>query len=130
MTPGTTYFYQVSAVNAVGEGARSVERSAAPTAPSTEPGAPQNLTASPHASKGINLAWSAPTSNGGSPVTQYRIYRSTSPGQETLLTSVSATTLTYRDSSTRRGTRYYYVVRAVNAVGVGPPSAEVTSIAR
>jgi titin len=130
VTNGTTYFYAVSAVNAIGEGSRSSERSATPTAPATAPGAPQNVTAVPHQSKGINLAWAAPSSDGGSPVTEYRIYRSTAPGQETLLTTVSATARTYRDASTRRGTRYYYIVRAVNSVGVGQPSAEVTAIAK
>src|SRR5918995_4281589 len=102
----------------MGEGSRSGERSAPPTAPATAPAAPQNVTAAPHASKGINLAWSAPTSNGGSPITQYRIYRSTTSGAEVLLTSVGSTTFTYRDSSTRRGVRYYYIIRAVNAIGV------------
>ena len=37
---GTTYYYQVSAVNSVGEGALSNERSATPVAPATAPGAP------------------------------------------------------------------------------------------
>ncbi len=130
VTNGTTYFYAVSAVNAIGEGSRSAERSATPTAPATAPAAPQNVTAAPHASKGINLAWSAPASNGGSPITQYRIYRSTTSGAGVLLTSVGGTTFTYRDSSTRRAVRYYYVIRAVNAIGVGQPSGEVTAVAR
>src|SRR5439155_11809260 len=41
-TNGTTYYYQVSAVNAVGEGARSSDRSATPAAP-----APARGSASP-----------------------------------------------------------------------------------
>jgi len=88
------------------------------------------MTAAQDAKKGIDLAWSAPTSNGGSAITGYRIYRSTSSGTETLLTTVAATARTYRDQSTVRNRRYYYVIRAVNAVGVSPASAEVTAIAR
>jgi hypothetical protein len=88
------------------------------------------VTAVPHAKKGINLAWSPPSSNGGSAITGYRVYRGTSPGTETLLTTVAATARTYRDASTVRNRRYYYVIRAVNAAGVGPASAEVTAIAR
>jgi subtilisin len=130
VTNGTTYYYAVSALNAIGEGSRSTERSATPSAPATVPGTPQNVTATPDSSKGIDLAWQPPTSNGGSTITQYRIYRSTVSGAETLLTSVSGTTLTYRDSSTRRGTRYYYVIRAVNAVGAGPNSSEVSAVSR
>jgi predicted phage tail protein len=94
------------------------------------PGTPRNVTATTNSTKGINLAWQAPTSNGGSAITQYRIYRSTTSGTETLLTSVSGTTLTYRDTSTKRGTTYFYVIRAVNSVGVGPNSSEVSAVAR
>jgi hypothetical protein len=88
------------------------------------------VTAAPHSRKGINLAWSPPTSNGGSAITGYRIYRGTSSGTETLLTTVAATARTYRDQSTVRNRRYYYVIRAANAVGNGPASAEVSAIAR
>jgi hypothetical protein len=76
------------------------------------------------------LTWSPPASNGGSQITAYRIFRSTSPGNETLLTTVAGSAGTYRDQATVRSRRYYYVIRAVNAVGVGPPSSEVTAIAR
>jgi hypothetical protein len=44
--------------------------------------------------------------------------------------SAAATARTYRDASTVRNRRYYYVIRAVNAAGAGPASAEVTAIAR
>ena len=88
------------------------------------------MTAAPDAKKGIDLAWSPPSSNGGSAITGYRIYRSTSPGTETLLTTVAGTARTYRDASAARNRRYYYVIRAVNAVGIGSPSAEVTAIAK
>ena len=42
LTNGTTYWYQVSAVNAAGEGARSVEKSAKPV---TVPSVPRFFTA-------------------------------------------------------------------------------------
>jgi hypothetical protein len=94
------------------------------------PTAPQGVTAAPDAKKGIDLAWSAPSSNGGSAITGYQIYRSTSPGSETLLTTVAASARTYHDQGTARNRRYYYVIRAVNAVGPGPASSEVTAIAK
>jgi hypothetical protein len=101
-----------------------------PTPVPTAPGQPLNVTAVADAKKGIDLAWSPPASNGGSAITAYRIYRSTSPGSETLLTTVAGTSGTYRDVGTIRNRRYYYVIRAENAAGIGTASSEVTAIAR
>ena len=88
------------------------------------------MTAAPDAKKGIDLAWAAPASNGGGAITGYRIFRGTSPGGETVLTTVASTARTYRDASTVRNRRYYYVIRAVNSAGEGAASAEVSAIAR
>jgi kumamolisin len=51
LTNGQTYYYQVSAVNSVGEGARSAEKSATPTMP-TCPGPSNNCFASATAASG------------------------------------------------------------------------------
>ena len=88
------------------------------------------MSAAPDSKKGIDLAWSPPQSNGGGVITGYRIYRSTSPGTEIELITVAGSARTYRDASTVRNRRYYYVIRAINGAGVGAPSAEVTAIAR
>jgi hypothetical protein len=123
---GGQYAYAVSAVNAVGEGARStqviVQRGTAPSAP-------RNLSASA-GGKGITLKWSAPVSTGGAAVTGYRIYRSTSSGTETFLVTVGAGTTTYLDSAVARKTRYFYWVTAVNALGEGTPSVEVSAVSK
>ena len=65
-TNGTTYFYKVSAVNSVGEGSRSNERSATPAAPATVPGCADADLARPAGNGSVALAWSAPASDGGS----------------------------------------------------------------
>ncbi len=126
LTNGTTYYYQVTAVNAVGESARSAEVSARPA---TVPTAPRSLTARTAATKGVTLTWLAPTSTGGAAISGYRIYRSTSSGTETFLVAVGVVT-SYTDTATTAGTRYYYKVAAVNAVGTGPLSAESNARAR
>ncbi len=119
---GTTYWYQVAAVNSAGAGTRSNEVSARPMAPATAPSAPTGLTAKLQGS-GIQLAWSAPASTGGSPLTAYRIRRSSSSSTATF--EVPATQRVYVDSSLAKKTQYTYVVMAVNAVGEGPPSNSV-----
>lgn len=126
---GTSYFYKVSAVNGVGEGSLSNEATATPQAAASKPSAPQNLTAAPARGKGTQLSWSPPSSNGGSPITGYNIYRGTGAGGETLLTFVGNVT-SFKDTSTSRGVTYFYYVKAVNAVGEGPASNEATTVAK
>ncbi len=72
------------------------------------------------------LAWSAPASDGGSPVTGYRLYRGTSPGTEQLLASVGPSG-SYADAGLTNGVTYYYKLSALNAVGEGPLSAEAAA---
>ena len=100
-----------------------------PTPVASPPSAPLSPAAVPHKSRGIVLTWSAPSSNGGSPVTSYRISRSTSPGAQVFLVAVG-TVLSYRDTATARGVRYHYVIEAVNAVGQSPRSIEATAVAK
>src|SRR3989440_474235 len=125
LTNGVTYYYQVSAVNAAGEGPRSNEASATPTAPATPPGAPQGLVATAGDAT-VTLTWSAPSSNGGSPITNYKIYRGTSSNGETLKATIG-NVLTYTDTTVTNGVTYYYQVSAVNNVGEGPRSNEVSA---
>src|SRR5216683_2926869 len=122
---GTTYFYKVTAVNSAGPGAASNEASATPTAAPTVPSAPQNLTASA-GNASVLLSWAAPASNGGAPVGSYNVWRSTSSGTESLLTSGVVGT-SYTDSSALNGITYFYKVAAVNSVGPGPLSNEASA---
>jgi hypothetical protein len=87
------------------------------------PGAPTGLSAVPATGKGVQLSWSAPSNPGGSAITTYKVYRSTSPsGPWTVVASLGGTTTTYKDTSTTRGTTYWYEVSAANTAGEGPPS--------
>ena len=120
VTNGTTYFYKVSAVNSVGEGAFSNEVS---ITPGTVPAAPVLTSTAGNGS--VGLAWT-PGSNGGLPVTGYRIYRSLQSGTETLAATVAGTT--YFDTTVVNGVYYTYRVSAVNAAGEGAKSAGRTAI--
>jgi hypothetical protein len=89
------------------------------------PGVPLNVAASAGSAK-ITLSWAHPASDGGSAITNYRIYRSTATGQETELARIGNVT-TFVDANLTNGTRYLYKVAAENAVGVGPQSGEVSA---
>src|SRR5205809_169233 len=95
------------------------------SAPPTPPSAPQNLAATGGNAQ-VTLTWQAPASNGGSPITNYRIYRGTSSNGETLKATIG-NVLTYTDTTVTNGVTYYYQVSAVNAAGEGPRSNEASA---
>ena len=65
----------------------------------------------------ISLSWNAPSSNGGTSVTGYRIQRSTdNKNWSTLVSNSNSTTRSYSDNNLPAGTTYYYRVAAHNAV--------------
>ncbi len=99
---GTTYYYQVAAVNGTGEGPRTTEKSAVRGTPPT---APRNLAATAGTAS-VTLKWSSPASDGGANVTNYRIYRGTTSGGETLLVTIGTNT-NLVDTTVIKGTRYF-----------------------
>jgi PKD repeat protein len=107
----------------------SVSITASPIA-GTPPGAPTGLTASPGGGQ-VSLGWTAPASNGGVNITSYRVYRGTTSGGETLLTSGGCGNLgavtSCTDTGLTNGQPYYYRVSAVNALGEGAQSNEATA---
>jgi predicted phage tail protein len=130
LTNGQPYYYVVHAVNVVGEGPASNEASATPQPSITPPSAPRNLAVAPFRPHGLRLTWLAPLTDGGSEVTAYQIWRGTAPGAETLYVTVGAVTGYIDAGATNKRVRYYYVVRAVNTAGAGPPSNEVNALGR
>jgi fibronectin type 3 domain-containing protein len=127
LTNGATYSFTVRARNAVGPGPAS---NALTAKPFTVPTAPQSLVASQNKTKGVNLAWSVPSTDGGSPVTGYRIYRRTFGTNTFGLVATVASVTSYRDQATKHGVAYTYYVIAVNAAGDSPASNEATAIAK
>ena len=92
----------------------------APTAPS----APQSLGASAGTNQ-VALSWSAPSSNGGSSLTTYTVYRSTTSGVlGSALSPGPGLSTSYTDTTAANGSTYYYLVKASNAVGESLSSNE------
>ena len=122
LTNGTTYYYDIAAVNSVGVGATSSQVSATPA---TVPSAPTSPSATGSNAQ-VALSWTAP-SNGGATITYYNIYRSTSSGGEGSTPVASSTTTSYTNTGLTNGTTYYYDIAAVNSVGVGATSSQVSA---
>jgi subtilase family serine protease len=128
LTNGEVYYFKVTAKNSVTEGGASNVASATPTAPAVTslPGAPTDLKATA-SSRGIDLSWHAPASDGGSEITSYELYRGLTAGRETPYETVrcTASICTTVDSATAfMANTFFYEVAAVNSVGTGARSNE------
>ncbi len=94
------------------------------TEPPITPGAPTNLAANAMSSSKIDLSWNAPTNNGGSVITGYKIERSIDNGStwSTVVSNTGSIETTYSDTGLASNTTYTYRVSAINSVGTGTPS--------
>ena len=123
LAAGTTRHYRVSAINSNGVGAPSNVDGA--TTGTTVPGAPTSLVATASGNTRINLSWTAPASDGGSPITGYKI--EVSPDGNSSWTTLEANTngpaTTYAHTGLAAGTTRYYRVSAINTNGAGAPSS-------
>ncbi|MCE5260957.1 MAG: fibronectin type III domain-containing protein [Euryarchaeota archaeon] len=89
------------------------------------PSAPTNLTVNSEDGY-LELSWERPINDGGTNITEYRIYRSNvSGGPYRLLGSVDANMTTYTDMGLTNGVTFYYRVKAVSSEGTSPYSDEV-----
>jgi len=89
--------------------------------PATVPGAPTNVTAATGDSQ-ATISFTAPASNGGSPITGYTI--TSSQGGITKTGLVSPITIT----GLTNGTSYSFTVTATNIIGIGPASSPISVI--
>jgi subtilisin family serine protease len=112
--------FTVTAHNAVGPGTPSADSApVTPGAPLAAPSAP--VMGTPDlGSTAVRVKWTAPASDGGSPVTGYtvRVYRA-----GVLLTAVDTAATEYVFRSLANGTEYSFTVVARNAIGAGPGAA-------
>lgn len=73
----------------------------------------------------ITITWSAPSSNGGTAITGYRIQRSIDAGASwtTIVADTLSTSTTYTDYNQAYGSTYYYRVAAINDVALAAGSS-------
>jgi len=123
LTNGTSYYYVVTAVNAMGESAPSSQVSATPALAVAIPAAPTGVAATPGDTQ-VTITWDQSTG-----ATSYNIYWSTSPGVTTASgTRIPGANSPYLQTALVDGTTYYYIVTAVNAVGESTASPQVSAI--
>ena len=118
LTAGTTRHYRVSAINSAGTSGLSNVDSAT-TAAATAPGAPTGLSATANGQTRIDLSWTAPASDGGSPITGYKIEVSSDAGSiwTDLEANTGSTGTTYSHTGLSAGTTRHYRVSAINLAG-------------
>lgn len=92
------------------------------------PAAPTGLNGTAVSSSQVSLGWVAPGSDGGSPVTGYKLERSIDSGTtwSTLVSNTGTTSTAYSDTGLSASTTYMYRVSAINSIGTSPPSNTAT----
>ena len=92
------------------------------------PSPPTSLSATA-SSTSISLTWAAPSNNGGSPITGYKIERESPVGAgfSTLVANTGSTSTTYTDSGLTANTVYNYRVSAITSTGTSSPSSTASA---
>ena len=125
LSTGILYTFGVVAVNAIGQ---------SPVATGTgyagllnPPGPPTAVSATP-GNGSVSVVWTAPSNNGGSPLTGYVVTAYDAHNTAVGTCNVSAPTTTCNVGGLTNGQPYTFKVVAVNAIGTSVPGATSTSV--
>ena len=120
LTTGTTYTFTVQALNANGAGLASAQSNPVTPVVPVVPSKPTNVTVRP-ADESVQVGWTAPDSDGDSPLTGYTVTPYIGAAAQTAVqVGPSATSTTIADLD--NGVDYTFRVVARNAVGSSAPS--------
>jgi hypothetical protein len=122
LTDGITYTFTVVATNGVGDSAPSDPSNAVTPAAPTVPDPPTGVAATAGNAQ-ASVHWTAPASDGGSPITGYTV---TSIPDGLTASTVGATSATV--TGLTNGTSYTFTVTANNLNGPSSPSAPSNSV--
>jgi YVTN family beta-propeller protein len=118
---GTAYTFVVTATNKVGT---SRSKPSATVTPATVPG-PAVLKGTA-GDKSVSLTWRPPAPTGGAPIKGYDVYVGTSPTaistKPANMSVIGRSVTSYKVTGLKNGTAYYFILKAVNEMGVGASS--------
>ncbi|MBU6232594.1 fibronectin type III domain-containing protein, partial [Patescibacteria group bacterium] len=120
LLPATTYYFRAYAVNSYGTTTGSILSTT--TLPWSPPGAPTGVSAATSSPSQATISFTAPASNGGSPILYY--LASSTPGNKTATSTGSPIVV----GGLSNGTAYTFQVYAVNQVGTSSASASSNSV--
>ncbi|MGA3010127.1 MAG: fibronectin type III domain-containing protein [Terracidiphilus sp.] len=134
LSPSTTYYYAVEAIDAVSSSAPSSQASAETMAAGASciavPSAPASVTATASSSSIIGLSWAAVTPPANCAIGSYSVYGSTisgfTPSSSNLIAS-GVTGTNYSNTGLAASSTYYYAVEAVDGDGSSAPSAQASA---
>jgi hypothetical protein len=122
---GGSYVYRVAAINSNGRGSYSANSSV--VTPTVAPTPCLNLVCTKGFNKAI-LNWTAPESDGGTPITSYVVERKISSQADTtyVRTNTGSSNTTFTATGLTNGTSYTFRVAAINARGQSAIFASAT----
>lgn len=122
---GQSHVFRVAALNAVGAGGFVT---AAAVVPCKVPGAPTQIAATP-GNGSVTLTWTAPSSNGGSQITDYLVQWSANGGNAwTTVSRPPAVGTNVTMSGLSNGTGYLFRVAGINSAGIGAASTATSAV--
>ncbi len=134
LTGGTRKYFRMLATNDQGDSLWSAVAEAATRAPGIS-GAPTGVSAAPDGGSAIDVSWSPPLDDGGTPITRYEVQWSADgvSGWSGTGSTADGQTLTFKNSGLPFGATRYYRVAARNSRGLSawsdPPYASTTTLA-
>ncbi len=115
---GFTYYYYITSENIYNESLKSTTVSVTPIGVSSEP----RFLSIINGDNSANLSWTKPVTDGGYPITQYKIYRS-SDNVNFVNIGTNSSQTGFLDNGVLNSFTYYYYITSINQAGESKKSA-------